>query len=1301
MSDDELAGKSWHCFAGCRSRSPKTSKLRWGDSKIVNGPVFSSQMTPRPLRTSQHSVRPSVPSQASSSARDPAPSFTNAHIPSTSTLPSSVIAKAASPIPTPTPTPIDRRQSEQRTALKDADAIFQELWDAALEKARQSEEDKHVSEMIDAFTTKAIGDESLGARELATVIKDEMEREITSQSHDSSTSRFVKQVVSTLTKFAVLGDVAVSVDPTHAALPWAAVRLVLMTVTAGSELREKLLGGLTRVTSLFLQCSMYQRIYMNPNLDTVATLPEDILDHLKTAIVEAYSSSLRFLGFSVYQRRQNGRFVKAPFQLGDAANYLGDMDQTGGQLNQAGDICEKCYSFQDRTAAQDVLQLVSDLRKTLQEPPKVVYHMYQEDLLSKLSTAGAAFDHFDNQADVACHPNTRVELLKTIYEWTHNTQGPRVFWLQGLAGTGKSTISHTVARDLRGDALGASFFFKRGDGERDNARHLFTTIAYQLARKLPSLCKHICDAIENEPRMVEGYLSVQFQGLVLGPLKKLQDQGFTRTLLVVIDALDECEQETHRETIIDLLTRSQLRNLKVFVTSRPEFDIRKRFSCANGTYRDLVLHRVDEHIVEHDIRVVLEYHMFKFRREYNQVSSKDSHLTDDWPGSERLEKLVRMCAPLFISVATFLRLLRLWPEGPDTIVNFFLENPATSTSEYGKLYYPVLSRMMELVPCFYRDRFRVTFKQVIGSIILLSNPLGALPLSRLLKISVQEVDGQLRYLRSVLDLPDDSSPMSPIRLFHLSFKDFLVHESDAGEFQIEEAKTHQRLAAQCLDVLSGALKTNICDLKHPGILRFSVDQDTISAYFPPEAQYASIAWVFHVSASEHMIKDGSPVHQFMLKYFLNWLESLGLMGKTSEASRLIDDLQRVTDTSDSVDMSKFLHDAKRFVFSFGRMANLAPLQLYSSALIFAPKASLVRQTFEAQIPEWIAQLPLVECDWSACLYEVIVGLVRRGCVMFLPNGRVAVTSGQGVNILDPESRTSIHTSSDHNGDVDALALLQDGKLASASCDGTVKTWDPKNGECWETYIVPNAEQISCLAFSADGRHLSLVTKTQKCNLIETYTGKLVQNFDFGESRKGRDTGSAIRTEQFSRDGRWLALSRTERIKLFDWELVKDTNPRYLTSPQRAISRMEFSADGKLLYSASYGNTVVMWETATGQCLRTLQFPCTAMTALACSKDRVAVGSKRGNIAVLGLEEGAKPQSLASHVTAVESLAFSPNGKLLASYATGNSAKIWDLTVKTSETGEGHSEPIREIAFASNVKLVVASDLNRRHYWEWV
>ncbi|RMJ08363.1 hypothetical protein CDV36_012018 [Fusarium kuroshium] len=872
---------------------------------------------------------------------------------------------------------VSKPSSEQRTAPKDADAIFQELWDAALEKARESEEDRHVSEIIDTFTAKAIGDsgnEPLGARELATVIKDEMEHEINSQYHDGNTPRFVKKVISALTKFAVLGDVAVSVDPVHAALPWVAVRLVLMaripcahssvsltfaqTITAGSELREKLLGGLARVTSLFLQCNMYQRIYMNSDPATAA-LPEDVLNHLKTAIVEAYSSSLRFLGFAVYQQRQNTRFAKAPFQLGDAANYLGDMDQAGGQLNQAGDVCEKLCSFQGRATTQDVLQLVSDVRKTLQEPPKIIYHVYQEGLLSKLPTAGAAFDHFDNQADVACHPNTRVELLKTIYEWTHEPQSPRVFWLQGLAGTGKSTISHTVARELKGDALGASFFFKRGDGDRDNARHLFTTIAYQLARKLPLLCKHICDAIENEPRMVEGYLSVQFQGLILGPLKKLQDEGFTRTLLVVIDALDECEQETHREAIIDLLTKSQLRNLKVFITSRPEFDIRNRFSYANGTYRDLVLHRVDEHVVEHDIRVVLEYHMSKFRREYNQVE-------------------------------------------------------------------------------------------------------------------------------------------------------------------------------------------------------------------------------------------------------------------------------------DGIKMSRFLKDARRFVFASRAMVDRTPLQLYMSALVFAPEASLVH----------------------------------------------------------PKNGTYIHTLYHNRGRVLALAVSPDGRLASASSEGTVRIWDPKNSECLGTYLVPDTTDISSMAFSASGHYLSVVTKEHKGRLIDSHTCDMVLVYACN-LRRNSVGDPAVKSERFSNDGKWLALSRNRTIKLCEWETARDTKWRYLTSPQRAISKMDFSADGNVLYSASYENTVVLWDTATGQCLRTIECPCTAITAVVCSRDRVAVGSTRGNVAILNLDEGSQTQILPGHESATGSLAFSPDGELLASFANGSSAKIWDLTVPTSETGEGHIEPVREIAFASNFKLAVSSDLVRK------
>ena len=61
-----------------------------------------------------------------------------------------------------------------------------------------------------------------------------------------------------------------------------------------------------------------------------------------------------------------------------------------------------------------------------------------------------------------------------------------------MAGTGKSTISRIVAQKFadKGD-LGASFFFKKGEGDRGHVRLFIITIATQLVQKLPSLTPHV------------------------------------------------------------------------------------------------------------------------------------------------------------------------------------------------------------------------------------------------------------------------------------------------------------------------------------------------------------------------------------------------------------------------------------------------------------------------------------------------------------------------------------------------------------------------------------------------------------------------------------------------------------------------------------------------------------------------------------------------------------------------------------------------------------------------------------------
>jgi Mrp family chromosome partitioning ATPase len=124
-----------------------------------------------------------------------------------------------------------------------------------------------------------------------------------------------------------------------------------------------------------------------------------------------------------------------------------------------------------------------------------------------------------------------------------DSQGKCIFWLSGMAGTGKSTISRTVAQCFAEDGqLGASFFFKRGERERGNASRFFTTIATQ------TCAQGACDgtvrqkAIDADPELSGQLVKEQFEKLIFQPLSDIRHiYAQVSKLVIVIDALDECE----------------------------------------------------------------------------------------------------------------------------------------------------------------------------------------------------------------------------------------------------------------------------------------------------------------------------------------------------------------------------------------------------------------------------------------------------------------------------------------------------------------------------------------------------------------------------------------------------------------------------------------------------------------------------------------------------------------------------------------------------------------------------------------
>jgi hypothetical protein len=527
-------------------------------------------------------------------------------------------------------------------------------------------------------------------------------------------------------------------------------------------------------------------------------------------------------------------------------------------------------------------------------------------VLDRLPIAtGAVFDSHAEEHNPACLPGTRVDLLHVVKEWVEDCDAKAVFWLNGMAGTGKSTISRTVARSFaEKEDLSASFFFKRGEQDRGNAARLFTTIASQLIAKEPALAAHVRAAIDADPAVTGKALQQQFDKLVLQPLGKLESvPNKTRRIVLVIDALDECEQDNDIRVIIHLLPQAKALTsiqLKAFVTSRPELPIRLGFNRIKGQYQDIVLHETPKQIIEHDITAFLNHRLAKVREDYNTLLHSNRQLSLDWPGPAAVRDLTQMAVPLFIFAATVCRFIedQVWSDPAGQLAKVLEYQLRTRQSEIDKLdatYRPILDQLFTGTGAA-KKLLANEFRTVVGSIVLLAEPLSISSLARLLDIDKSVIERRLMTLHSVLSVPDSAE--SPVRMFHLSFRDFLVDPDrrNTNPFWVDEREAHKRIAVRCLELLSGSghLKKDICKLELTGVARTDIHQTVIDSHLPPDVRYACLYWVYHMEESNACITDEHQAYVFLKIHFLHWLEALSLLGKLSDSINMIKGLEALT-----------------------------------------------------------------------------------------------------------------------------------------------------------------------------------------------------------------------------------------------------------------------------------------------------------------------------------------------------------------------------------------------------------------------
>jgi len=880
---------------------------------------------------------------------------------------------------------------------------------------------------------------------------------------------------------------------------------------------------------------------------------------------------------------------------------------------------------------------------------------------------------------------------------------PAIFWLSGLAGTGKSTIAQTVAADYhKKGRLAASFFFSRASGDINHARNFITTIAVQLANSIPELKSKICDAIIRRSDIASQSLDDQWQELVIRPIISIQDYRDLGKYILVVDALDECNDYNDIQIILLRLAEVQSLSgfqLRVLLTSRPEAPIQYGFTqVRRAEYQDFVLHNIELAIMEQDISVFLKDRLRRIGQKFR--------LKDGWADERAIAVLVRNSGGLFIWAATACRFIEEDSRLAEIRFSSLLHQEGSSMlpleRKLDKIYTTVLANSVRgEYDATETQTMHLLFRQVVGPVVILQDPLSIASLAELLRKDVATLRRTLNNLHSVLSVPEDDS--TTIRLLHSSFQDFLLDRSRCSDLQyhIDERLVHREMYEHCLQILSKHLRRNICDLQHPPARMVDLSSMEVARRIQLSVQYACRFWVYHCRRTDLDKKLCADVEVFLQKHFLHWLEALALLSRMSDAVDMVhtldtmfsgrDPLDRVTKDkrteyqsgrsrfcdklrltfllgrireTNSTSLTHYgparsslqdlIHDATRFVLAFRPMLEEAPLQVYYAALVFSPNRSIVRQSFLNEAPAWIPVMPRVSEIWSPCLQTLEGHTATVWAVAFATDGMTLASGSRDrtVKLWDACSGKALRSLDGHTNVVTAVAFAPDGTmLASGSWDCMVKLWDAGLGKAWRT-LEGHTDGVTAVAFAPDGMMLASGSRDRTVKLWDAGSGKALRTLE-GHT----DVVTAV---AFAPDSMTLASGSSDRtIKLWDADLGKVR--RTLEGHTDVVTAVAFAPDGTTLASGSWDRTVKLWDAGSGKVRRTLEGHTAAVLAVAFAPDSttLASGSWDRTIKLWDAGSGKTRQTLEGHTAVITAVAFAPDSTMLASGSSDRTVKLWD------------------------------------------
>ena len=400
-----------------------------------------------------------------------------------------------------------------------------------------------------------------------------------------------------------------------------------------------------------------------------------------------------------------------------------------------------------------------------------------------------------------------MAVRQIIVDWIHNeTSASSFFWLYGSAGAGKTAILQAIAEFLSSspasyENFGGSFFFSSGKKGRDEGHFLFSTIAYQLALKVPGVRRHVNRIMELDPTLHTKSMEVQLRNLVIDAFRQLSPLP-QRPYLVIIDGLDECHDTLTQQLILQLLceiiTVHKL-PLRFLIGSRPESHIRDSFDQES-------LYRVTRRVIldekfnpGRDIQVFLRDGFAKICANNSILS----HVEHPWPGEGVIDLLVQRSSGQFIYAATVLKFVGAKFCSPTKQLALVLKPDATAFSDLDQLYTQILSVYPKAVNIVH----------VLG-IISVSHGMWTEVMEDIFGMEEGELQLVLRGLSSLMKDEDEHffyhEPGDTLYLIHnfahASFGDYLFDSSRSGPFHVNRAEYEEQLTIRSFALIIQSIR---------------------------------------------------------------------------------------------------------------------------------------------------------------------------------------------------------------------------------------------------------------------------------------------------------------------------------------------------------------------------------------------------------------------------------------------------------------------------------------------------------------